>query len=108
MASFGCNTTRMPMHSVGAHLSSEVSQHMELMCSAIVHLQNENLRQERRFEEALRLQRESHAALVNDLKGEILVARAISERQQDALREVAAEFRVLWEELDAVKKQKGS
>lgn len=104
MASIGCSSTLLVRGELKQHIDSERVEHMQLLSSAFGQLRSEFLEQDRYHRTEIASLKDHHAHQIESLRGEVLLARAVAEKHQDALKEVQIKFQLVWEELDELRK----
>lgn len=105
LALYGCPTTHVLRSDVASHLADNVAQHMQFMTAALQAMQTATLQMERRHMDELNETRAATAKLVEGLHGEVVLARAVAEKQQDEIRELRFENQELNERLRAIERR---
>lgn len=103
MAGIGCTSTLIKRGEVKAHIDSERVEHVQLLAAALARQQNDMLEQDRRHRSELENIKEQHARQTQALMGEIVLARAVTEKQHDSIKDLNIQLRLMWEELDQLK-----
>lgn len=105
LTELGCTSTRMERGSISTHIDAERIEHIQILASSVLRMKQELMEQERRHSQEIESMKQSHAAVVEGLRGEVLLARAVADKHQDALKEVSLEFRLVWDEIEALKRK---
>ncbi len=104
MADYGCPTTHVPRGELRGHLGHDVPSHLELLCAATTNLRRLLMEQERRHMQSVDALRCEHQKVVADLTLRLEDTQAVARRQHDSIVEMGLEFKLVWEELQQLRR----